>query len=142
VNDHSQSEEDEDEEGEDRHDEDVDDEDTEDQLEKHKENGNLSSGWGAQKRIGYGFPEPELLILTIARGHTQSSREEKYPPWGAAVSVSISQNHFTPRILSRSPNVLNQLETPAITPSHSDPTTSEMHGAGGQQTSRPAAGEI
>jgi len=73
VNDHCESQEDEDEEGEDEDDKDVDDNDDEDKLEQHEENGNLSSGWGAQKRIGYWFPESQPLILTITPGHTQSS---------------------------------------------------------------------
>jgi len=135
VNDHSQSEQNNNEEGEDENDEDLDDEDDEDKLEQHEENGNLSSGWRAQKPIGYGFPESQPLILTITTGHTQGSREDTYPSRGAPVLICISQNCFTPRMLSRWPIVLNRLETPAITPSHSDPTAPQMHSAGGQQTS-------
>jgi len=110
----------------------MDDEDDEDKLEQHEENENLPSLWGAQKPIGYGLPESQPSILTITLRHTQSSREETYPSRVASVSVSISQNLFIPMILFRSPNVLNRLETPAITPSHSDPTTPEKHDAGGQ----------
>ena len=137
MNGHSQSEEDEDEDEdyEDVDHEDGDHEDDEDELEQHEENGNLSSDLGGQKLMGYGFPESQPLILTITHGHRQSSRKETYSSWGDPVSVSISQNRFTPRILSRSPTVLNRLETPAITPSHSDPTMPERHGAGRQQTS-------
>jgi len=78
----SQSVDDKDEEGEDEDDEDVDDEDDEDEMEQHEVNGNLSSGWGVQKLIGYGFPESQPLILTITHGHTQSSMEETYPSGG------------------------------------------------------------
>jgi len=38
-------------------------------------------------------------------------------------------------ISSRSPTGLNRLETPAITPSHSNPTMPEMQGTGRQQAS-------
>ena len=135
VNDHSQSEEDKDKEGEDEENEDMDDEDDKDKLKQHEENANLLSGWVAQKPIRYGYPESQPFILTITLGHTQSSSEETYPSQGAPVSVSISQKCFTPRILSCSPTVLNRPETPAITPSQSDPTTPERHGTGGHQTS-------
>ena len=126
--------EDEDKEGEDEDNEDVDNENKEDELE-HEENENHSSGRRAQKPIGYGFPELQPSILTITPGHTRGSREETYPSQGAPVSVSISQNRLTPRILSCSSTILNLLETPAKIPSHSDPTMPEMHSAGGQQTS-------
>jgi len=106
-----------------------------DNEDNEEENGNLSSGWGAQKPMGYEFPESPLLILTVTPGHTQSSGEETYPSREAPVLVSISQNCFTPRILSHSPSVLNWLEMVAISSSYSELMTSEMHGAGGQQTS-------
>jgi len=82
VNDHSQSEKNEDKEGEDEGNKDVDNEDKENKLEQHEENGNLSSGSGAQKLIGYGYPESQPLILTITPGHTQSFRKETYPTRG------------------------------------------------------------
>ena len=65
----------------------------------------------------------------------QSSGEETYPSRGAHVPVSMSQNHLTHRILTHLPTLLNQLETPAITPTDSDSTMPEMPGTGGQQTS-------
>jgi len=105
-------------------------------LEQEVENKNLSSGWGAQRSIRYGFCEPQPLILTVTPGHTQSfGRGIDYPRWRAPVPVRVSQNRFTPAIRSRPPTALGPLETPAITPSKSDPTTPELDSVGKQHTS-------
>jgi len=109
--------------------------DEDEELEHEEENENLSSGWGAQRLIGYGFPETQPTILTVTPGHTQSSsRGIGYPRRRAPVPVRVSQNRFTPAILSRPPTILGPLETPAITPSHSGPTTPELDNAGEQHT--------
>ena len=127
VNDESQVEKTEEEEEEEE-------EEDDDELEQH-ENGNLSSGWGAQRPIGNAFPESQPSILTITSGHTQSSGEVTYPTRSAPVPVPISQNRFTSTIPSRSPTVLNRLETPAITPSHPDLITPKLDSSSEQQTS-------
>ena len=55
------------------------DENDQDELEQHKKNGNLLSGWGAQKLIRYGFPELQPSIHTITPGNMKSSGEQTYP---------------------------------------------------------------
>ena len=116
--------------------EDEGEEEEEDELEGREENENLSSGWGAQRSTGYGFPESQPSILTITPGHTQSSsRVIDYPRRRAPLPVRVSQNRFTPTILSRMPTALNPLVTPTITLSHSGPTTPELDSAGEQHTS-------
>jgi len=49
--------------------------------------------------------------------------------------VRVSQNCYTSAIPSRSPTVLYPLATPAITPSHPDPTMLQLDSGGGQQAS-------
>ena len=111
-------------------------EEEEEELEQGEENENLSSGWGAQRSIRYGFREPQPSILTVTPGHTQSSgRGIDYPRRRAPVPVRVSQNRFTPAIRSRPPTALGPLETPAITPSNSGPTTPELDSVGEQHTS-------
>ena len=107
----------------------------EEELEHGEENENASSGWGAQRPIEYGFPETQPTILTVTPGRTQSSgRGIDYPRRRAPVPVHVSQNPITPAILSRPPTTLGPLETPAITPSHSGPTTPELDNAGEQHS--------
>ena len=108
----------------------------EEELEQGEENENLSSGWGAQRSIWYGFHEPQPSILTVTPGHTQSSGQGiDYPRRRAPLPVCVSQNRFTPAIRSRPPTALCPLETPAITPSNSGPTTPELDSLGEQHTS-------
>jgi len=94
-------------------------EEKEEELEQGEKNENLSSGWGAQRSIWYGFREPQPSILTVTPGHAQSSgRGIDYPRSRAPVPVRVSQNCFTPAIRSHPPTALGPLETPAITPSN------------------------
>ena len=114
----------------------VDEVEEEEELEQREENENLSSGWGAQRSIGYRFPESQPSILTITPGHTQSSsRVIDYPRRRAPVPVRVSKNRFTAATLSRLPTALNPLETQAITLSHSGPSTPELDSVGQQHTS-------
>jgi len=111
-------------------------EEEEEELEQGEENENLSSGWGAQRSIRYGFREPQPSIFTVPPGHTQSSgRGIDYPRRRAPVPVRVSQNRFTPAIRSRPSTALGLLEPPAITPSNSGPTTPELDSVGEQHTS-------
>jgi len=111
-------------------------EEEEEELEQGEENENLSSGWGAQRAIGYAFREPQPSILTVTPRHTQSTgRGIDCPRPRAPVPVRVSQNRFTPAIRSRPPTALGPLETPAITPSNSGPTTPELDSVGEQHTS-------
>jgi len=111
-------------------------EEEEEEIEQGEENENLSLGWGAQRSIQYGFREPQPSILTVTPLHTQSSgRGIDYPRRRAPVPVRVSQNRFTPAIRSRPPTALGPLETPAITPSNSGPTTPELDSVGEQHTS-------
>ena len=106
------------------------------ELEQGEENENLSSGWGAQRSIRYGFHEPQPSILTVTCGHRQSSgRGIDYPRRRAPVPVRVSQNRFTSAIRCRPPTALGLLETPAITPSNSGPTMPELDSVGEQLTS-------
>jgi len=101
------------------------------ELEQGEENENLSSGWGAQRSIWYGFREPQSSILTVTPGHRQSSGWEiEHPRQRAPGPVGVSQNRFTPVIRSGPPTALRPLETPAITPSNSGPTTPELDSVG------------
>ena len=111
-------------------------EEEEEELEQGEENENLSSGWGAQRSIRYGFREPQPSILTVTPEHTQSSdRGIDYPRRRAPVPVGVSQNRFTPAIRSRPPTAFGPLETLAITPSHSGLTTPELDSVDEQHTS-------
>jgi len=91
---------------------------------------------GAQRPIGRGFLCAQLSLLTIAPGNTQcSSRRISYPRWRMPTPVRFSQKGYTYAIPSDSPTLLNPLATPAITPSHPEPTMLELDSGGGQQAS-------
>jgi len=74
--------------------------------------------------------------VTITPGNRQSSsRRISYPTRRTPAAVRVSQNGYTSAIPSRSPTVLNLLATPAITPSHPDPTRLALDSGGGRQAS-------
>jgi len=105
----------------------------ENELEQHGDDEDLFGNWGgAQRPIGHEVCNSQASILTITPGNTQSSSRIGYPGGRTAAPVHISQNHFPSVVLSRSPAVLNLLATPAITPSHSEPTTPELESGGGE----------
>jgi len=94
------------------------------------------SAWGAQRPTGREFLSSQRSIPTITPGNTQSSsRRISYPGRRTPAPVPVSQNGYTCAIPSCSPTVLNLPATPAITPSHSDPTMLELDSGGGQQAS-------
>jgi len=102
-------------------------EEEEEELEQGEENENLSSGWRAPRSIWYGLGEPQPSIHTVTPGHTQSSgRGIDYTRRRAPVPVRVSPNRFTSVICTGLPTGLGPLETPAITPSNSGPTTPEL----------------
>jgi len=108
----------------------------ENELSQHGDDTDHQSAWGAQRPIGHEFLSSQPSILTITPGNTQSSsRRISYPGRRTPAPVRVSQNCYTSAIPSRSPTVLNLLATPAITPSHPDPTMLELDSAGGQQAS-------
>jgi len=108
----------------------------ENELSQHGDDTDHQSAWGAQIPIGHEFLSLQRLILTITPGNTESSsRRIIYPGRRTPAPVRVSQNSYTSAIPSRSPTVLNMLATPAITPSHPDPTMLKLDNAGGQQAS-------
>jgi len=108
----------------------------ENELSQHGDDTDHQSDWGAQRPIGREFLSSQRSILTITPGNSQnSSRRSSYPGRRTPARVRVSQNGYTSAILSRSPGVLNLLATPAITPSHPDPTMLELDSGGGQQAS-------
>ena len=69
-------------------------------------------------------------------GNTQSSSTRiSYSGRRTPAPVRLSHNGYTSEIPSRLPTVLNALATPAITPSHPDPTMLELDSGEGQQAS-------
>jgi len=108
----------------------------ENELEQHGDDEDLFADWGgAQRPIGHEVRNSQASILTITPGNTQSSSRIGYPGRRTPALVHISQNRFPSVVLSRSPAVLNSLATPAITPSHSEPTTPELESGGGERPS-------
>lgn len=107
----------------------------ENELEQDGDDEDLLADWGAQRPIGNEFRNSQPSILTITPGNTQSSsRMIAYPVRRTPAPVHVSQNRFASAVLSRSPAVLNQLATPAITSSHSDQIP-ELDSRGGERTS-------
>jgi len=105
----------------------------ENKLIQHEDDTDHQSAWGAQRPIGREFLRSQRSILTITPGNTQSSsRRISYPGRRTPALVRVSKNGYTSAIPSRSPTVLNLLATPAITPSHPDPTMLEWDSGGGQ----------
>jgi len=108
----------------------------ENELSQYGDDTDYQLAWGAQRPIGREFLSSQPSILTITPRNTQSpSRRICYPGRRIPVSVRISQNGYTSAIPSCSPTVLNLLATPAITPSHPDPTMLELDSRGEQQAS-------
>jgi len=110
----------------------------ENELSRHGDDTDHQSAWGAQRPIGREFLSSQRSILTITPGDTHSSSWTiSYPGRRTPAPVRVSQNGYTSAIPSRSssPTVLNLLATPAITPSHPDPTMLELDSGGGQQAS-------
>jgi len=98
----------------------------------------LRIGGGEQRPIGPEVRNTQASILTITPGNTQSSRRIGYPGLRTPALVHIGQNGFPSVVLSGSPAVLNSLATPAITSSHSQPTTPGLESGGREwPTSRP-----
>jgi len=105
----------------------------ENKLEPHRNDKDLFAEWGeAQQPIGHEVRNSQASILKIIPVNTQSSGMIDYPERRTPAPVHISQNGFPSVVLSRSPAVLNSLATPAITPSHSKPTTPELESGGGE----------
>ena len=105
----------------------------ENELSQPGDDTDLQSAWGAQRPVGREFLSSQHSILTITPGNTQSSsRRISYPGRRTHAPVPVSQNGYTSAIPSYSPTVLNPLVTPAITPSHPDPTRLEWDSGGGQ----------
>jgi len=108
----------------------------ENELSQHGDDTDHQSAWGAHRPILCEFLGSQRSILTITPRNTQSSSSRiSYPGWRTPAPVRVSQNGYTSAITSRSPTVLNPLATPAITPSHPDPTMLELDSGGGQQAS-------
>jgi len=104
------------------------------ELEQHGDDEVLFlDGGGAQRLIGHEVRNSQASILTITPGNTQSSSRIGCPEWRTPAPVHISQIRFPSVVLSRSPAVLNWLATPAITPSHSEPTMLELESGGGER---------
>jgi len=104
----------------------------ENKLSQHGEDTDHQSAWGVQRPIGREFLSSQRSILTINPGNPQSSsRRISYPGQRTPAPVRVSQNGYTSAIPSHSPTVLNPLVTPAITPSHLDPTMRELDSRGG-----------
>jgi len=110
----------------------------ENELSQHGDDTHHQSASGAQRPFGHKFLSSQRSILTITPGNTQtSSRRISYPRRRtlAPVPHGVSQNGYTSAIPSGSPTVLNPLATPAIIPSHPDPTMLELDSGGEQQAS-------
>jgi len=108
----------------------------ENELEQHGDDEDLFADCGgAQRLIGHEVRNLQASILTIPPGNTQSSSRIGYPGRKTPAPVHISQNRFPSVVLSRSPAVLNSLATPAITPTHSEPTTPELESGGRERHS-------
>jgi len=108
----------------------------ENELTQHGDDTDHQSAWGAQSPIRREFLSSQCSILTITPGNTQScSRRMSYPGRRIPAPVRVSQNGYTSAIPSRWPTVSNLLATPAITPSHPDPTMLELDSGGEQQAS-------
>jgi len=108
----------------------------ENELSQHGDDTDHQWARGAQRPIGCEFLSSQRSILTITPWNTQSSsRRISYPGQRTPAPVRVSQNGYTSAIPSHSPTVLNLLATPAITPSHPDPTMLELDCGGGQQAS-------
>jgi len=108
----------------------------ENELSQHGDDRDHPSAWGAQRLMGRKFLSSQCSILTITSRNSQSSsRRISYPGRRTPAPVRVSQNGYTSAIPFHSPTVLNLLATPAITPSHPDPTMLELDRGGGHQAS-------
>jgi hypothetical protein len=111
-------------------------ENDEDSLELGADDEDVSAHWGAQRPSRNEFLNSQPSILTITPGHTQTSgRSIGYMERRTPAPIRVSQNRYTPSILSRLPAPLNSLATPVLTPSQSDPTMPELDNRDGQRTS-------
>jgi len=106
------------------------------ELQEHGDDEDLFADWKkTQRPIGHKVHNSQASILTITPGNTQSSSRIGYPGRRTPAPVHISQNGFPSVVLSGLPAVLNSLAIPAITPSHSEPTTPELESGGGERPS-------
>ena len=96
----------------------------------------MSAYWGVQRLSRNEFLNSHLSILTITPVQTQTSgRSIGYMEGRTPAPIRVSQNRYTPAILSRLPAPLNSLAIPVLTPSQSDQTMRELDKGGGQRTS-------
>jgi len=108
----------------------------ENESEQPGDDEDLFADWsGAQRPIRHEVRNLQASIVTITPWNTESSSRIGSPGRRSPALVHISQNGFPSVVLPHSPVVLNSLATPAITPSHSEPTTPELVSRGGEWTS-------
>jgi len=92
-------------------------------------------GGGAQRPIRHEVHNSEASILTITPGNTASSSRIGYAGQRTPAQLHIIKNSVPSVVFSPSQAVLNSLATPAITPSHSEPTTRGLESGGGERPS-------